>query len=354
MSKIYSMKKIIFGSLVGIFTMFLLVGFNSSYAMTLPPIDDNGNSIVNEETADLYFAGSTLTLNNNVAGDLTAAGQTMNINSQVITGSVNIAGQTMQLKTEGVGGSVRFAGQDAVVNGKIVGDVVMFGQTLTLENAHIYGDLVFFGQTLNIKDGVVVEGKFMGNYADSNKDLKDVVVGSVEIIESQQPTAEETRMGKVVMFVVGLFLWTIPMAILTLLLALILNRKKKLSNPENKCLLPNFKNVGIGFAAWVGSIAFFVVSLFTVPVVGVIYLISFVIFAILVTTVYAPIYVANVIKNQFNLKLGIGWMVVLAWLGLTLIALVPVVGGIVTSIFGLASLGYAMTQMFLAVFKKSE
>ena len=79
---------------------------------------------------DLYAFGTNISINGTIHGDLIAGGSNISVDGNV-TGDVIAAGNSVAIRGQ-VGGSVRAAGNTIVVDGKIANDLVVGGNELTI------------------------------------------------------------------------------------------------------------------------------------------------------------------------------------------------------------------------------
>jgi len=90
---------------------------------------------------DLYVAGGNIAINGTIHGDLIAAGNFISIDGTV-TGDVIAAGQSVTIRGQ-VGGSVRAAGNTVVLDGKVTNDLLVAGNELTiLSNGRVGRDAI--------------------------------------------------------------------------------------------------------------------------------------------------------------------------------------------------------------------
>jgi len=90
---------------------------------------------------DLYVFGGNIAINGTINGDLIAAGNSISVDGTV-TGDVIAAGQTVAIRGQ-VGGSVRGAGSSIVVDGKITDDLLFAGNEVTiLSNGRVGRDAI--------------------------------------------------------------------------------------------------------------------------------------------------------------------------------------------------------------------
>ena len=90
---------------------------------------------------DLYAFGSNIAINGTIHGDLIAAGNNISVDGNV-TGDVIAAGQSVVIRGT-VGGTVRAAGATIVLDGKVTNDLLAAGNELTiLSNGRVGRDAI--------------------------------------------------------------------------------------------------------------------------------------------------------------------------------------------------------------------
>jgi cytoskeletal protein CcmA (bactofilin family) len=90
---------------------------------------------------DLYAFGGNVAINGTIHGDLIAAGNNISVDGTV-TGDVIAAGQTIVIRGQ-VGGTVRAAGSSIVIDGKVTNDLLAAGNELTiLSNGRVGRDAI--------------------------------------------------------------------------------------------------------------------------------------------------------------------------------------------------------------------
>ncbi len=113
------------------------------------------NLIVNEETEDLYAAGTNVTMMKPVLGDLFLAGNSVTINpGATVAGDLNVAGGQLWLNGP-VGDDARLAGGSVAFNGKTGDDLLAVGGTVFI-TGEVKGDIYAAGSTVTI--GGIVGG----------------------------------------------------------------------------------------------------------------------------------------------------------------------------------------------------
>jgi cytoskeletal protein CcmA (bactofilin family) len=90
---------------------------------------------------DLYVFGGNIAINGTIHGDLIAAGNNISVDGNV-TGDVIAAGQTIAIRGQ-VGGTVRAAGRTVLVDGKVTNDLLAAGNEVTiLSNGRVGRDAI--------------------------------------------------------------------------------------------------------------------------------------------------------------------------------------------------------------------
>jgi cytoskeletal protein CcmA (bactofilin family) len=98
---------------------------------------------------DLYVAGGNIAINGTIHGDLIAAGNNISVDGTV-TGDVIAAGATVAIRGQ-VGGSVRAAGNTVLLDGKVTNDLLVAGNELTiLSNGRVGRDAIVGSSTVTI------------------------------------------------------------------------------------------------------------------------------------------------------------------------------------------------------------
>ena len=94
---------------------------------------------------DLYVFGGTIAINGTIHGDLFATGNNISVDGNV-TGDVVAAGQSVVIRGQ-VGGSVRAAGSSIVLDGKVTNDFLAAGNEVTvLSNGRVGRDAIVGAQ----------------------------------------------------------------------------------------------------------------------------------------------------------------------------------------------------------------
>ena len=131
----------------------LVLAFSPSPAAAADIREGQDITIGTSETIedDLYAFGTNITINGTIHGDLIAAGSNISVDGNV-SGDVIAAGNSVVIRGQ-VGGSVRAAGNTVVVDGKIANDLVV-GATNATISGQIGRDLQAGGANVKIDSSV--------------------------------------------------------------------------------------------------------------------------------------------------------------------------------------------------------
>jgi cytoskeletal protein CcmA (bactofilin family) len=131
---------------------------------------------------DLYVAGGNIAINGTVHGDLIAAGANISIDGSV-TGDVIAAGQSVVIRGQ-VGGSVRAAGLTVVIDGKVTNDLLAAGNELTiLSNGRVGRDAIVGSTNATISGPVGRDLQLGSTNAKIDAGIGGDVLASVERLQ---------------------------------------------------------------------------------------------------------------------------------------------------------------------------
>jgi cytoskeletal protein CcmA (bactofilin family) len=123
---------------------------------------------------DLYVFGANIAINGTIHGDLIAAGNNISVDGTV-SGDVIAAGQSIAIRGQ-VGGTVRAAGSTIVLDGKVTNDLLAAGNELTiLSNGRVGRDAIV-GATNTTISGQIARDLQAGS---ANVKLDGTVGGNV-------------------------------------------------------------------------------------------------------------------------------------------------------------------------------
>lgn len=174
-------KKLLLG-----FLLVLLAPFVTLAADYLPKGQDSGdNVVVSGDTPyrNLYVGGSNVTVNSAVLGDLFVGGGSVNISAPVEE-DLFVAGGNITVSAP-VSGDARILGGNVVINAPIAGDLLIASGTVSLgESATIGGDLWVAGGNVNLTSKVSGNLKVAGEQIFINSE----VLGKAELTATEKVT----------------------------------------------------------------------------------------------------------------------------------------------------------------------
>lgn len=176
------MKKYL-GLLAGVVLM--LSGQKVLAADFIKPSGQDQNVIVSatQSYRNLYTAGAAVTINGNIAGDLTAAGGTVTVVGGVEKSAL-LAGGTLNLVGD-FGSNVKLIGGNVTVTGKVGGDLAIAGGNISVTGkSEIAGDAIIAGGNVIIDAPVNGSIHVLGG----NVTINGKVRGGVYVQAGQQLT----------------------------------------------------------------------------------------------------------------------------------------------------------------------
>ncbi|MFA6171363.1 MAG: hypothetical protein WCW77_04405 [Patescibacteria group bacterium] len=324
-------------------------------AVTIPK-----DQIIND---NLYVAGSSITIEGRIRGDVFCVGQNINIKGPV-EGSVFCAGQSINLDGP-VSGSVRVAGNTVNINSIVGQNVDVFGAAVNLgSNAKVGWDMLIGAAGANIdgqigKDlhgggaNVIINGKVgknvnlalgeknssltLGDNAEIKGNLtykaqkdasissKAKVAGKTERKEYNKGDWQGRAVGRIVVW--GL-LFSIFSAIL-IGLVLIGLFKKPVITISGVMQEKISSSIGIGFLTIIlGPIALILLALTVVGIPLALILLALWLISLAVSKVMAGIFIGRILIQKYwpAKKDSLTWQMIIGILIFTLIAIIPFIG----------------------------
>ncbi len=331
---------------------------------------------------NLYLAGATVSVNENVSGDIIAAGGQVIFSQDVaddiliVGGSATIIGNT--------GGDVRVIGGNVLITGNVGGDLIITGGSVMVSSdVSVQKDLVVAGGQISV-DGTVkgdtqiaggvvtVNGQLLGNltaiidekltigngatikgileYTASNAEVLHINEGSLLANEAvfkesgvTTTTITEEGIKGFIFAVVGVFVLFKLLTLIIVSLILVWLFKKFSNSVTKKAILNPLQMLGKGFITLIilpiASILLFI-TLFGAPL-GFVTMLSYGLLLV-ISSIYAPIifgaWVSKVVRKDDNII--VTWKnVILGILLLALATMIPFIGWIIGLIVFLITLG---------------
>ena len=131
---------------------------------------------------DLYVAGGNIAINGTIHGDLVAAGNNISVDGTV-TGDVIAAGQNVTIRGQ-VGGTVRAVGNSVVLDGKVTNDLLVGGNELTiLSNGRVGRDAIIGSTNTTIGGQIARDLQVGGSNVKIDGGIGGNVVASIERLQ---------------------------------------------------------------------------------------------------------------------------------------------------------------------------
>lgn len=376
------MKKILSFVAVGL-VAFLLIAPVASAAEFISGGDKDGNVTLSstEKHHNAYVAGGSVFVNSPITGDLYAAAGDLTIEASVEQ-DVVVAGGTVIINGP-VGGDVRVVGGDVIINGKISGDLVTAGGTVRLtEKGSVGGDAYVAGGQVTFDGPVGANMKVRGGQVTINNSIfgkVDVMVdetltfGSKAVVESKvsykgpkeaviqdgakvgevdYKATQQHSGGGAGKAIAGFFaVMTLVKLLGVIILGLILIKLFPRSSNEltHSFMQKPWVNMGIGFLALVvGPIAVVIVL---ITIVGMyVAILAFLVWLVLllIASILACVFAGVWLMQKLGKKTdnNADWQSLVAGsVALTVIGIVPVIGGLIFFVIMLMAFGSLLRHL---------
>lgn len=268
------------------------------------------------------------------------SGETLNDDLLVFGGSVSIE------KDAQVNGSIILFGGSFTLDGDVSKDVVVMGGAIKLgANAHVHGKLVAFGAPITQDEGAKVDGEVI-----NNPTRPEISVSPDAPATPQTPGFWDLSNPFASAF--ALFMQSIMLALLAMLIAMFLPIQMR--RVSDGVLAQPFVSFGMGLLTLIMFIvvivalalfSIFIITMFlTIPLifaVSVLFTAGMVLGWLALGT-EVGIRIAQMFNREWPLPLAAGLGVFL----LNLVANIPVLGGIISSLLGFAALGAVLMTRF--------
>lgn len=217
-----------------------------------------GNQVIldGSVTGDVYAAGQNVDLSGSLKDDLKAAGTLVNV-SATVGDDAFLAGTNLSLSGEGsVGGDLLFAGATAEINGPVQGDLKGTGETVYL-NSEVKGNVTLYNSgKITLGPDAKIDGNF--TYSAVNKlEIPEGVVGG-EVVFKEAMHGEKGERG----LLAGLSFFGLFTMLFVGLLLLGFAKQFALYNSKKVFDAP-FKTLGVG-----------ALVLMTTPILAVIFMVT--------------------------------------------------------------------------------
>jgi lipopolysaccharide export system protein LptA len=299
-----------------ILALTLFVCFSSFFAsITTHAADFRSEDKVTIDTPanNLYASGNKVVIRSNTTRDLAILANEVQVDGEVEGGSI-IVGGVIEYQSPSTGGNVRILGSSIhIKNSTIKGDVLVAGSEVIIENTTISGDLVVTSGNFEMK-GSKVSGRSIANVGTYTGDkLESQTNGEVIRYEQKVDTSPTTILQNKI--------WEIGSILLITVVSLYLFRKKHLHIQSIDFGKRFMLDIGLGLLALITPMVAFLLSVFilsphiflaiAVATYGIAYLIALLL----------PVYVGNFIKNVFDSKVPIQYLIALSYIVMVLLSI---------------------------------
>lgn len=305
---------------------------------------------------DNYFAfGNLVTLDGNVIGDLFTAGNQVDINGQfgnnifaaantmLIKGKISrdvfAAGATVTIDKDAViDGDVSVAANAIVVNGEIKGTLRAAANTLAI-NGKVGKAVKANVSDLTINSGAIITGDV--TYTSSNQakiDPSATVSGQVEMKQPSSESEVQSNTAKISSFLLSL------LSILLVGVVLLLIMPKKAQDLANLIKTRFWASLGVGFLTLIAvPVAIIILLAIFIGIPIALILLALYIFAIYIGKIFVGLAIGKLISKDEWSPI---WAMTLGVIIISIICLVPYLGGLVGFVAMLLGLGSISFLLF--------
>ena len=320
---------------------------------------------------DIYELKDKINLTKMVNGNVYIIAEEINISSSIIDGNAYLLGETIKIENSTINGSVYIAGEDISINANIK-DAYIAGDTVKIgEKSIINRNLRVASDKLDIL-GTIYDNVYSGSdsiyVGDNSKILGELdysssepaIISPTAIVNSQNYTKAEakedvenisTDLIKGIVKTVTVFS-IIGAVIKALVVAgiLVLISNKLIEKNKNAEVNDYLKNAGKGLILLILIPIFAILLCITLIGAGLgVILILFYIVLIYISAVVSSLALASTILKNEDSKCKLYGLTVAISLVLSLIKLIPFVGGIIMFVFKLIGIG-----CLFSVFKENK
>ncbi len=349
---------------ITLFLFLILVFFGltaPAHAFEIREGDENKTVIVAKDTVvkgSLVAAASSVVIDGTITGDLYCVGQTIIVRGTV-AGDVLCVGQSLDVSGT-VGGNIRSIGQLLTISAPVKRNVVVAGQTITvLPEAAVTGELMAAGQTIRLNNFIggdvnaaaesVLLGEkthIAGNFTYTSPTAASEATGAAITgkVSHIVPKKEELRPERIQMpkakpwqtRAAGSVIFYCIVGALVVLFA-----KDKLTRIKEQMLARPWFDGLVGFLTMI--LAPIAIMMVAITIIGIpVAIILGIIFAVMI--VLSRVYVAVIVGDKMlgaigKTKSGLFLQMIIGVISIELLAAVPVIGLLVTSIATLWALG---------------
>jgi|GEM_PF-1860316 len=291
---------------------------------------------------DLLVSGGSVKVSGNVDRNLYISGGSVEVSSKRIGGSLLVSGGVVNLSELNVRQSVRMAGAVINFSGNVAEDLLILGQTITIKDSQVLGDINVSGGTIDIQNSVIKGNLYLsGEISQAQMEsLQSQVKGEIFVESPAKKSFLEILARSLGSILVLIFL------------VLFLKKKGILETKKVKFGSQFGLDLLISLAILPLSVILLIVSFIVQIYPVVVPLIGLAVFVSILSYFYAPIYIANWLKNSFKIKISIEKLVAVIYVSVAILYLVPkvnVLAGLILAVFILANLVFVGRSMIMGL-----
>jgi len=300
----------------------------------------------------VFMAGELQVVDKNIDGDLMVAGKQVKITADV-KGDVYAAGQEIDISGD-IGGDLIVAGARVTVSGKISKNLIMAGGQVKVDDSAQIGGYVLTGgnmvdlsgnfsgpvrlgaQSLMMGNKTIINGNFEADVYKSEiaSDAKIVGEKNIRIHEVKKVEKQKVEFNKI--GYVGKIVSFLSKLIVLLVLVKLFGEKIKKVNLKDSF----WSAIGLGLVVLIVTpiLALILLGTMVAAPLSIIILTTYFV-GLYLSTIISSIFVGNFISEKTKLKTNNYVQGIVGLLLISLIGLVPVVGGLVKLIIFLFGIG---------------
>lgn len=323
--------------------------------------DSGANVNVEKHTINPYALGNEINFTNNISGDLVAIGSKVSLDSIYVNdgGVIIFSARDVNINTKRVEKNVKvFAGGKVTISNVFRGDVLIIANEVEITNeTKILGDLIVRADNLTVGKDIKIEGDIYADYSKykgeqklseiTAKEVKDFPTGEVNY--SKEEISSKLAFAKFA-------LWKVGGIVFLIILAFFLSKKRKLEQPAINLTSRFGYDLLTGLLTLLISVFAAFLFLLLPPLTVYVWLVAILtslLFAL--SSIYTPIYVTNLIKNQFQINFKFSYLLAMVVVLMVALPYIPFVGGLFSlfnTIFSIGGFGYVLTSIY-KIFKKA-
>lgn len=345
------MKKIF---LIGLFTIVFTILFSPAVLAQSKP-----KSMIK---LPVFMAGDNQTVDKPIDGDLMISGGQIKTNSS-IDGDAYVAGGQIDIGGT-ITGNLIVAGGNITISGKVMKNVIVAGGQVKIDSTAEIGGYVLAGggqvdllgnflgpvkvgaKSLVVGEKATINGNLEADVSKSDVSSNSKIVGEKKIVihEMKQPEKQQANQWKKMGYVKEIFSFLSKLIVLLILVKLFGEKIK-----QNKTINTFWSTIGLGLIILVVAPILSLILMGTIIAIPLSLIISvFYFVSLYLSGIVASILVGDFIFEKGYLKTGNNYFQsILGLVLITLLGLIPFVGGLIKFIVLLLGLGFIFKSLTL-------